>query len=204
MSPKAEPQASTNSRLLQTAAELFWEKGFAGTSTRELSERLGIQKASLYYHIRSKDDLLYDISIRSLEDIQQAVMSAVAAAPVEGRLRAMVHAHLLTALTARDMHATMLTELRAMSTDRRVAVLARRDSYERMVMEIVKAEQDSGRLRSDLDPHSLSLALLNLLNWTIFWYRPDGERTIPDLADFFYDVYVNGTGLGPASAVDKN
>jgi AcrR family transcriptional regulator len=195
MSPKSDPQPSTNSRLLQTAAELFWEKGFAGTSTRELSERLGIQKASLYYHIRSKDDLLYDISIRSLEDIQQAVMSAVAGAPVEGRLRAMVQAHLLTALTARDMHATMLTELRAMSAERRVAVLARRDSYERMVMEIIRAEQDAGRLRADMDAHFLSLSLLNLLNWTIFWYRPDGERTIPDIADSFYDVYVNGAGF---------
>jgi AcrR family transcriptional regulator len=192
VSPKADLPPSTNSRLLQTAAELFWEKGFAGTSTRELSERLGIQKASLYYHIRSKDDLLFDISIRSLDEIQQAVMSAVASASSEGRLRAMVHAHLVTALTARDMHATMLTEMRAMSADRRVAVLARRDTYERTIVEIIKAEQEAGRLRADLNAHSLSLALLNLLNWTIFWYRPDGQQTIAELADFFCDIYLYG------------
>lgn len=190
--PRAESQSSTSSRLLLAAAELFWEKGFSGASTRELSERLGIQKASLYYHIRSKDDLLYEISIRSLDDIQQAVVTALANAPIEGRLQALVHAHLRTALEERHMHATQLTELRSMSEERRSAVLARRDAYERTVIETIRAEQAAGRLRMDLDARYLGLGLLNLLNWTIFWYRPEGPKAIEELADFFCDLYING------------
>lgn len=187
---------STNERLLSTAAKLFWEKGFAGSSTREVSERLGIQKASLYYHIRSKQDLLYEISIQSLDHIQQAAMAASANAKPGELLRDMVRAHVETALNDRDMHATMLTELRSMSDERRADVLAKRAIYERTLLETLKAEQSAGRIRPDLDPQLLTLSLLNLLNWTIFWYRPQAGKSITELADFFFDVFINGAGAG--------
>lgn len=48
----------TRTRILATALELIAEKGFAATTTRELSERLGFTKAALYYHFRTKEDLL--------------------------------------------------------------------------------------------------------------------------------------------------
>ncbi len=54
----ASPHEDSRARVLQVALELFAEQGFAATSTRELSERLGFTKAALYYHFRSKDDLL--------------------------------------------------------------------------------------------------------------------------------------------------
>jgi len=189
---------STNSKLLATAAQLFWAKGFAATSTRELAEGLGIQKSSLYHHIKSKEDLLYEISIRSLDHIHQAVLGAIATSSVEVRLQAVIHAHLLTALSERDMHATMLTELRSMSADRRKDVLARRNGYERMLIEVVRVEQAAGRLRPDIDSHLATLALLNLLNWTIFWYREDRGQTIAELADFFHSTFVHGNGVAIA------
>lgn len=194
MSETSSPASTTNERLLSTAAKLFWEKGFAGTSTRELSERLGIQKASLYYHIRSKEDLLYQISIQSLDNIQQAVMEASANAKTGDILRDVVRAHMQTALTDRDMQATMLTEMRTLSDERRMDVLSKRDMYERTIHETIKAEQSAGRLRRDLDSQYLTLSLLNLLNWSIFWYKADGEKSIVELADFFYSIFIGGAG----------
>ena len=58
LSADAPPAEDTRARVLQVALELFAERGFAETSTRELSERLGFTKAALYYHFRTKDDLL--------------------------------------------------------------------------------------------------------------------------------------------------
>jgi AcrR family transcriptional regulator len=58
LSAEAPPAEDTRARVLQVALELFAERGFAETSTRELSERLGFTKAALYYHFRTKDDLL--------------------------------------------------------------------------------------------------------------------------------------------------
>jgi AcrR family transcriptional regulator len=66
----------TRTRILDTALELIAEKGFAGTSTRELSERLGFTKAALYYHFRTKDDLLAALISPALDDLAALVHDA--------------------------------------------------------------------------------------------------------------------------------
>lgn len=53
--------AATAKELRDEEARFIWKKGFASTSTRELAESLGVQKASLYYHTESKEQSLYDI-----------------------------------------------------------------------------------------------------------------------------------------------
>jgi len=186
----------TSERLIRLAATAFWERGYAATSTRELSELLGIQKASLYHHIRGKEDLLEQISVRSLEHISSAVAQAVSSAPEGDRLRALVRAHIDTALGDRDMHAVMLTEMRSMSDARRQDILELRRRYEQSVEECVAAAQADGTLRSDMSARWLTLSLLNLLNWTIFWYRPEGSLDADEIGERLYDVFVNGAGAG--------
>jgi AcrR family transcriptional regulator len=61
LSPEA---TSTRDRILDVALDLFTEKGFDGTSLREIAERLGVTKAALYYHFASKDDILLALHMR--------------------------------------------------------------------------------------------------------------------------------------------
>jgi AcrR family transcriptional regulator len=61
LSPEAN---STRERILDVALDLFTEKGFDGTSLREIAERLGVTKAALYYHFASKDDILLALHMR--------------------------------------------------------------------------------------------------------------------------------------------
>ena len=56
--------ASTRERILDVALDLFIEKGFDGTSLREIAEQLGFTKAALYYHFASKDDILMALHMR--------------------------------------------------------------------------------------------------------------------------------------------
>lgn len=177
---------------MEAAAKLFRQQGYAATTTRQLSGDLGIQRASLYHHISTKEDLLFEISIRSLTQIIDAVSSAVDAAPPDQRMRTLISAHLATALSGQDMHATMLIELDHLSSERRAAVVAKRAAYERLVGREVGQAQAAGLLRGDLSERQLTLALLNLLNWTIFWYRPDGADTPTSLAAWMGDVFLLG------------
>lgn len=186
------PQEPTNERLIRLAATAFWERGYAATSTRELAELLGIQKASLYHHIRSKEELLQEISVRSLDHIQQAVDEATTGAEGGDRLAALVRAHVATALGDRDMHAVTLTELRSMSPERRDVVLELRRAYEQTVEDCVARAQADGVLRADMSARWLTLSLLNLLNWTIFWYRPDGSLGAEEIGDRLYELFVDG------------
>lgn len=185
-------QEPTNERLIRLAATAFWEHGYAATSTRQLAELLGIQKASLYHHIRSKEDLLQEISVRSLEHIQQAVEAAAATAAEDDRLAALVRAHVTTALGDRDMHAVMLTELRSMSPERRGNILNLRRTYEETIEACISRAQADGVLRSDMSPRWLTLSLLNLLNWTIFWYHADGALDAEEISGRLYELFVHG------------
>lgn len=183
---------TTADRLLRLAAALFREKGYAATTTRELAEHLGVQKASLYHYIRGKEDLLYEISKESLNRITAAVSAAEASASPPGRLEAMIIAHVESALADQDMHTAMLIELRALSADRKRDVLARRDRYQAMLCDALAEGQAVGQLRTDLDAHFLTLSLLNLLNWTIFWFDPGGGLSPHQVAENFATIFIDG------------
>src|SRR5579872_534601 len=96
---KAGSELPTVDRLLDTAAVLFWEKGYTATTTREIASALEIQQASLYYHIASKEDLLHRLCVSSLEDFLTSVPTALEGAtdPMD-RVRIMIRAHITTLL----------------------------------------------------------------------------------------------------------
>jgi TetR/AcrR family transcriptional regulator, cholesterol catabolism regulator len=189
---------NTAERLLRLAAALFRRKGYAASTTRELASQLGIQKASLYHHIRGKEDLLFSISVRSLEHITEAVTVARDAADPDQRLHAMITAHLETALEDQDMHTTMLIELRSLSPERRQEVRERRDAYQALMRGTISEDQAAGRLRDDIGAGYLTLSLLNLLNWTIFWFDPAGKRSARELAAIMWTIFADGARGRPA------
>src|SRR5579859_1557886 len=184
---------TTAARLLGAAAALFRQKGYASSTTRELAELLGIQKGSLYYHIAKKEDLLYQLCVNSLEHITTEVEQAMAAqqTPLE-RLRALIQTHMRVILADQDMFATALTEMRALSAQRRAEVLRLQDVYEKLVKGAIAEAQAAGVLRQDVPAKPQTLALLNLLNWSVFWYRPDGELTPEQLAETFTTIFLDG------------
>jgi AcrR family transcriptional regulator len=184
---------STSERLHAAAARLFWSKGYTATTTRELASLLGLQKASLYYHMEKKEDLLYTLCVESLSHIHSAVEAAVAEVddPLE-RVRALIRAHVVAMLADKEKHATMLTELRSLSDERRAAVIRLRDDYERLVRSVLARAQETGVLRRDIPVRHLALGLLDLMNWAIFWFRPDGELSPEQLAQTFATLFIEG------------
>jgi TetR/AcrR family transcriptional regulator, cholesterol catabolism regulator len=190
---RATSTGSTRDRLLATAARLFRRSGYAGATTRVLANELGIRSPSLYYHIGSKEDLLYELSVASLTHIRAETERAMADEPTAlERLRALIRAHVVTALADQDQHAAMLMELRAFGPERRQQVLALRDAYECQVRDAIADAQQEGALRQDFSPKGLGLALLNLLNWTIIWYQPGGDLSPEDVTNLLSTLFLEG------------
>jgi len=185
--------SSRHGEILSVAADLFWAQGYDATSMSDLAAALGLSKASLYHHIETKESLLFDMSVVVLRRITAAVEAAADSSPEPlERLRAMVREHVVTALDHQTMNATSLTELRALSDEHRVAVTRMRDSYDRMIDEVIAEAQHAGAIRADISSKLLRLALLNLLNWTIFWFRADGDVSPADLADLLTSIFLQG------------
>jgi AcrR family transcriptional regulator len=179
--------------VLDTAAALFWEKGYDATTTREIAAAVGIQQASLYYHVSSKEGLLYQLCVSSLEQLLADVQSAVNehTDPLD-RLRGFIRAHLKTLLKHQVRHVTMLTELRALSKTHSAEVLALRKQYANLVRTELHDAQSAGTIRTDIPAKYLYLALLNVLNWAVIWFSRDQALTADELADLFTPIYLEG------------
>jgi TetR/AcrR family transcriptional regulator, cholesterol catabolism regulator len=183
----------TEDRLLDTAAALFWEKGYAGASTREIAAALRIRQASLYYHVESKEDLLYRICVSSLERFLAEVPPAVTqiSCPLE-RIRRLISAHVAALLEHRERNATMLLELRSLAGRRRAHVVELRERYRNFVRSILEEAQRTGEVREAISSTHLCLALLNILNWAALWFHPDQALSADKLAEVFGDLYLQG------------
>jgi AcrR family transcriptional regulator len=193
--------APTSERLMAGAAELFRKKGYAGTSTRELSALIGVQSASLYHHMGGKEDLLYRLCISTLQDVAEVFEAAKdSSSDPLTVLDTMAHEYVKISLRDRDRHATMLAELRALSDARRAEVIALRDNNVKTVVEIIAAAQRKTQLRKDIAPKYLALALFNLLNWSIFWYSPDGQLSPEKISDMLWSVFSQGVVLAVKDA----
>jgi AcrR family transcriptional regulator len=190
---KSDSSATSAERLLDTAATLFRQKGYAGTTTRELAAALGLRNASLYHYTRSKADLLYEICITSLTMVQSAVTEATQkeSDPL-ARVVAMITRHMQVILANSDAHTTMLIEMRALPEDQHREIIFRRGKYESIIRNVLTEAQQAGVLRGDVSPAYLTLALFSLMNWSLFWYDSAGELSIEDLAEILIRLFLEG------------
>jgi AcrR family transcriptional regulator len=185
---------STEERVLREAARLFRKQGFTKTSTRELATAVGLQSASLYHYMTTKEDLLSAICLRGYDLIISAVREATADVPGEHVLDRAIRAHLRTAIANRDVYLTTLAEVKSLSTRARRDVDRVRVDYTELLADIIDRAQTSGFLRSDIPAEQLLLVLRNQLSWTIFWFKEDGDLTIDEFASLVHKVLVEGAG----------
>jgi TetR/AcrR family transcriptional regulator, cholesterol catabolism regulator len=188
--------SSTRQRILLGAAGLFREHGYGGTTTRQLSAMAGIRNASLYHHVGGKEDLLYGLCLGAIEDSAKLFSDYRDADDPMAALEELAHAYVVLALRDRDRHATMLTETRSLSPAHRDELARLRDVNFAVVQDLAAAAQQRGQLRSDISAKYLTLAMFNMLNWTIFWFDPDGELSPDQIGEILGSIFFGGAATG--------
>lgn len=181
------------SRLLATSAELFWTHGYRATTTRRIAATLGLQQATLYHHVASKEDLLYEICVSSLAQLLRASEAAVSTLTTpRARFEALIRTTIQELLANQREHATMIFELRGLSSERRTNVLDALDRYRHVLRGIIAEAQQDGTLRGDIDAKYLEQGMFNLLTWVLVWHRP-GEALTPHLlSELVIEIYLHG------------
>jgi AcrR family transcriptional regulator len=184
----------TYARLLDTACALFARKGYFATSIREIAGAMGIQKASLYYYISSKDDLIYQISKTAMENVRACVESALAqVSGAEERLYTFIASHVAGLLQHQNWHAAANEELmHAFSPERKKEIIAMRDDYEQMARRILEDAQAAGLIRSDISAKFLGLILFGMITNLYSWYQPEVDVTPTELGFILADLYMSG------------
>lgn len=183
----------TLGKFVRTAAELFSKQGYASTTTRSLSALIGMEKATLYYHVKSKEDLLYLICKSSTEAVQEDVYQAIEGidCPLQ-EISVLIRAHCLSLLRDQTQHATSLAEVRALSPQRLAEIVTMRKAYQARIRQIFEAGRKSGVFRRDVEPRYLASMLRGLLDRTVEWYQKGGSLAPAELADCFCDIFLFG------------
>ena len=182
--------STRRSELTRQAAKLFAERGYHGTSIGDLAAAMGVQKGSLYAHIASKQDLLYE-TMRDGADAFHGSLDAIPddLSPTE-KIRHALRAHLRVVSQQLDVATVFVREWRYLEGDRREEILGERRRYEERFRALFREGRELGGLRTDLDEASAALLALSALNWAYTWLTPD--RDTDELADRFYALLIDG------------
>ncbi|MGX5656719.1 TetR/AcrR family transcriptional regulator [Geodermatophilus nigrescens] len=182
--------------LLDVAVAVFNERGYDATSMEELAARLGVTKSAIYHHVPSKVELLRMALDRALD-----ALFAVTAEPgaVTGRaidrLEHVVRGS-VRVLAAELPFVTLLLRVRGNSAVEEAA-LARRREFDRVVTDLVRAAEEEGDVRPDVDPAVTSRLLFGTVNSLTEWYRPGGSLSADDLADALVTTAFRGLRTRP-------
>ena len=182
--------SSRRSELTRQAARLFAEKGYHGTSIGDLAAALGLQKGSLYSHIESKQELLYEI-VRDGVDAFNAALDAIPEElPAVEKIRLALRAHLRVVAEQIDVATVFIREWRYLEGDRRQQFVAERRRYEERFRALFQEGRELGDLRADLEDGTATLLALSAANWAYTWLRPGADTD--ELADRFFALLLDG------------
>ncbi len=172
--------------IMEAAAALFVERGYAATSIRDIADRVGLHGGSLYYHIRSKDALFVEIHDLALEDAATRIQAEIAAHDDPwDKLEVICVQMLETQLDPASITMPLMNDFRAVPKDVRDRLVARRDAFERMVIDVIETVP----LDPAINRKMFRILLLNQINAVASWYRPGGEMSPSDIARQIMRIY---------------
>lgn len=181
-------EASRRRAIEDVASDLFRANGYAATSVRDIARALSIQGPSLYAHVTSKEDVLWSIVDRAATRFEAAAEAAEERAaerhpgdPAEA-IASIVRAHVGVITADVGDAGVFVHEWRALSSDRRAAVLARRDAYEARLRRHISDGVAIG-VFGLTDPAIAATVVLTALNGVATWYDPNGRLTAERVAD---------------------
>ncbi len=161
--------------VVAAAGRLFAERGYHGTSMRDLGGELGLLGSSLYSHVTSKEDLLVAVVERGAELFDASARAAedVGTSGAE-RLRALISGHVGVVVAHLDEVRTFLNEARFLDIVHRSRIVAARDAYEAEFRRAIGDGLADGSLDWPIDPKMGAILVLSILNAIERWYDPDG------------------------------
>ena len=182
----------TRQDILEAAAQVFRQKGFHGASMADIAQAVNLQKASLYHHVSSKQELLLAILDRALELLLERI-SAITVQNIspDKKLQLMMREYMKILVENQDLAAVLLFEHRSLERKQHARHVPNRDKFELLWKDVLSDGVKAKLFKCD-DPALATRALLGIMNWTLTWYRPDGALPVEQIADQYSNLLLNG------------
>jgi len=189
--------------IIQVAANVFRERGHEAT-LRDVAESLGTERASIYYYIGSKEELLQEIVREALErDMIAARHIKGSTQSTPAKIRALIESMVLSYAENyphMNVYVEDLGRIARQDSQWAVEVIEETRQYEALVRSILLEGQEDGTLRSDVAIGVSAMALFGMINWMYRWYRPSYPTPPAEIAHTLAEIFLGGYALGPAGS----
>ena len=193
--PRARRNNESNRReeLLRVSAKLFREKGFDGTSIRDISSAAGMHSGSPFYHFKTKQDILVAVMEQGLaEGLRKSEEVMALTLPPEQKLKGLIRAQLGTILEeGNDFIPVLLYDWRSVTPANRRRIVALKDRYDALWQQVIDELQRDGHAPGDAQ--LIRLLILGAVNWAGTWYRTGGRLSVDEIADGAARLFLQGT-----------
>ena len=183
-------KSTRKQQIERQATALFKDRGYAASSMRELAQILRIEAASLYSHIKSKEEILQKICFEMAEAFFEALDLLEAASP-DLKLEAAIKSHFRVISQNTDASAVFFNEWRHLSEPYLSEFLKLRTRYEQVFTSIIKQGVQHGVFRA-IDERFAMMTILSAVNWTHQWYRPTGAKSVDEIGDELSALLIHG------------
>ncbi len=191
---QAPPAADGNRRaeLIRVSARLFRERGFDGTTVRDIAQAVGMRSGSPFYHFKTKHEILAAVMEEGLTaGLPAAEAIATGSLAPRAKFRALLRAHLELVLgEGHDFIPVMLYDWRCLTPELRARVQRLRDRYDQLWQDVVRELAAAGLLKSD-SPVA-RLLLTGAVNYTVLWYKAGQGWDLDQVADEAVAMFLRG------------
>jgi len=190
-----ESQKYQQQRLqaIRSAATVFAEKGFHGSSTRDIAEHMGIKQGSLYYYFKSKEEALGEVCLFGIEDyVDHMTVIAASDQSFESKLMATITSHLSSYRERNEALKVYNDERLYLPEEKRRNLKSLGSGYRQLLEEIFEEGVRSGALRESIDCHFAAQAVIGTCNaWGDIIVR-DPDVDLFAIIQKCTDLLING------------
>lgn len=179
--------------ILDAAARVFRKKGYHHASISDIAAEVGLQKGSLYHHIRGKEELLYKIVISALDLYVKSLRSIVVyGSPADESIRKAIIAHMEPIGIQFDYIYVFINEMRNLPEEYRKETDSELENYERLWIKMLEEGKACGLFKPDVDSKMTMLSIFGMCNWSVRWYTPEGKYNTTELAEIYARNLLEG------------
>lgn len=193
-----ETYLARRDEIIRAAAHVFRDRGVEATTLRDIAEATNTDRASLYYYVSSKEEVLREIVRQALgRDIAAAEKVRRSRAATPDKIRALIEA-MVSSYAENYPHMNVYIEdlrrIARQGDEWSADIMARTRRYESVVHSILEKGRADGSLRTDVDVEIAALALFGMVNWMHRWYHPGAKWSPREIADAHAKIFLRGYG----------
>ena len=186
--------------ILAAATTVFRELGYEKATLEDIANEVGINRATLYYYVGTKEELLVALLAEPIEMVRTRLEEDAAAdMPAPQKLAAALTGYVRTLDEHPELFIFLSENVHAvMSGPEADALRVNADRYGVVLTQVIRDGAAAGEFRSDVDPQVAVLAILGMFNWMHRWYRPGGRRSLIEIGDEIVRLSLSALEPQPA------